>query len=367
MHKNKTKEPLFHIAKRAALPWYLSWAIRIGAIVLALVACAALTVFLNHENPFQVYATMFRGAFSTPRRIWNLLQSLAMLLCVSLALTPAFKMRFWNIGGEGQVLIGGLATAACMICLGGKIPNALLILTMIVASMLAGAIWALIPAFFKAQYNTNETLFTLMMNYVAIQLVAYFVIRWEVPKGSGKIGIINQTTRAGWLPVLGEHDYLLNILIVLALTIFMSIYLKYSKHGYEISVVGESVNTARYIGINVKKVILRTMALSGAVCGIAGLLLVGGTDHTITTTTADNRGFTAIMVSWLAKFSPAYMILTSFLLVFLQKGADEISTVFMLDQSFSDIITGIILFFIIGSEFFINYELKFRRNRKEAA
>jgi len=290
-----------------------------------------------------------------------------MLLCVSLALTPAFKMRFWNIGGEGQVLIGGLATAACMICLGGKIPNALLILTMIVASMLAGAIWALIPAFFKAQYNTNETLFTLMMNYVAIQLVAYFVIRWEVPKGSGKIGIINQTTRAGWLPVLGEHDYLLNILIVLALTIFMSIYLKYSKHGYEISVVGESVNTARYIGINVKKVILRTMALSGAVCGIAGLLLVGGTDHTITTTTADNRGFTAIMVSWLAKFSPAYMILTSFLLVFLQKGADEISTVFMLDQSFSDIITGIILFFIIGSEFFINYELKFRRNRKEAA
>ena len=243
------------------------------------------------------------------------------------------------------MLIGGLATAACMICLGGKIPNALLILTMIVASMLAGAIWALIPAFFKAQYNTNETLFTLMMNYVAIQLVAYFVIRWEVPKGSGKIGIINQTTRAGWLPVLGEHDYLLNILIVLALTIFMSIYLKYSKHGYEISVVGESVNTARYIGINVKKVILRTMALSGAVCGIAGLLLVGGTDHTITTTTADNRGFTAIMVSWLAKFSPAYMILTSF----------------------SDIITGIILFFIIGSEFFINYELKFRRNRKEAA
>ena len=108
MHKNKTKEPLFHIAKRAALPWYLSWAIRIGAIVLALVACAALTVFLTHENPFQVYATMFRGAFSTPRRIWNLLQSLAMLLCVSLALTPAFKMRFWNIGGEGQVLIGGV-------------------------------------------------------------------------------------------------------------------------------------------------------------------------------------------------------------------------------------------------------------------
>ena len=358
MHKNKTKEPLFHIAKRAALPWYLSWAIRIGAIVLALVACAALTVFLTHENPFQVYATMFRGAFSTPRRIWNLLQSLAMLLCVSLALTPAFKMRFWNIGGEGQVLIGGLATAACMICLGGKIPNVLLILTMIVASMLAGAIWALIPAFFKAQYNTNETLFTLMMNYVAIQLVAYFVIRWEVPKGSGKIGIINQTTRAGWLPVLGEHDYLLNILIVLALTVFMSIYLKYSKHGYEISVVGESVNTARYIGINVKKVILRTMALSGALCGFAGFLAVSAVSHTLSTSTAGGRGFTAIIVAWLAKMNPFVMILISALLSFLDKGAVQIASDFGLNEYVSQIISGVILFFILGSEFFINYQVK---------
>ena len=289
------------------------------------------------------------------------------LLGTALALAPCFAMRFWNIGGEGQITMGAVAASFFALNYAGSIPSPLLLLLMGIFSILFGAAWAAIPASFKARWGTNETLFTLMMNYVAIQLEAYFVIRWEVPKGSGKIGIINQTTRAGWLPVLGEHDYLLNILIVLALTIFMSIYLKYSKHGYEISVVGESVNTARYIGINVKKVILRTMALSGAVCGIAGLLLVGGTDHTITTTTADNRGFTAIMVSWLAKFSPAYMILTSFLLVFLHMGADEISTVFMLDQSFSEIITGIILFFIIGSEFFINYELKFRRNRKEAA
>ena len=322
-------------------------------------------MFLTHENPLKVYATMFDGAFGTPRRIWNLLQSLAMLLCVSLAVTPAFKMRFWNIGGEGQVLIGGLATAACMICLGGKIPNALLIIVMIISSMLAGAVWALIPAIFKAKFNTNETLFTLMMNYVGIQLVSYFVMLWESPKGSGKIGIINQDNHEGWLPVIGEYEYLLNIIIVLAITIFMYVYLKYSKHGYEISVVGESQNTARYIGINVKKVIIRTMLLSGAICGIAGLLLVGGTNHTITTTTADNRGFTAIMVSWLAKFNPLYMILTSLLIVFLQRGANEISTVFNLNQSFSDIITGIILFFIIGSEFFINYDVKFRHSHKE--
>ncbi len=145
----------------------------------------------------------------------------------------------------------------------------------------------------------------------------------------------------------------------------MFVYLKYSKHGYEISVVGESENTARYIGLNVKKVIIRTMLLSGSICGIAGLLLVGGTNHTISTTIANNRGFTAIMVSWLAKFNPINMILTSFLLVFLEKGASEISTVFGLNQSFSDILTGIILFFIIGSEFFINYQLHFRNSHKE--
>lgn len=361
----KVHEPLFHIAKRAHISGGKAWLIRIGAVLAALIICAVVTMLLTGENPFSVYATMFEGAFGTGRKIWKLLQNLAMLLCVSLALTPAFKMRFWNIGGEGQVLIGGLATAACMILLGGKLPNGLLIIVMLVASILAGAIWALIPAIFKANFNTNETLFTLMMNYVAIQIVSYFCMYWENPKGSGKIGVINGNSMQGWLPTIGDYDYLLNILIVLVLTVAMYIYLKYSKHGYELSVVGESENTAKYIGINVKKVILRTMFVSGAVCGIAGFLLVGGTDHTISSSTAGNRGFTAIMVSWLAKFNPIYMILTSFLLVFLSAGASQISMVFNLNESFSDIITGIILFFIIGSEFFINYELKFKKANKE--
>lgn len=363
--KTKNHEPLFHVVKRDSIPKLNSWAIRIIAILLALIVSGILTMLLTGENPIQVYATMFEGAFGSERKVWKLLQNLAMLLCVSLALTPAFKMRFWNIGGEGQVLIGGLATTACMIMLGDKIPNFLLIIVMIVASIAAGAIWALIPAVFKARFNTNETLFTLMMNYVGIQLVSYFCMYWENPKGAGKIGIINRTTESGWLPTLGDKAYLLNILVVAVITVAMYVYLKFSKHGYEIAVVGESENTARYIGINVKKVILRTMALSGAVCGIAGLLLVAGTDHTISTTTADGRGFTAIMVSWLAKFNPFYMIVTSLLLVFLEAGADQISMIFGLNQSFSEIITGIILFFIIGSEFFINYQLKFRSSSKK--
>ena len=363
--ESKQRTPLFHIVKRKSLPWYQAWAIRAAAIVLALVVCAVVTTLLTGENPLQIYATIFRGAFGTPRKIWVLLQNIAILLCVSLAVTPAFRMRFWNVGGEGQLLMGGLATAACMICLGDKLPNGLLILLMVISAAAAGGIWGVIPAIFKAKWNTNETLFTLMMNYVATQLVAFFVIVWEVPKGAGQIGIINQNTEAGWLPWIFGQKYLLNILVVAILTGLVYIYLNYSKHGYEISVVGESERTARYVGINVSRVIIRTMLLSGALCGIAGLLLVGGTDHTITTTIGGGRGFTAVMVSWMAKFNPVIMIFTSFLLVFLERGAGEISTAFGLNHSFSDILTGIILFFIIGSEFFITYQLSFRKNGKK--
>lgn len=276
-------------------------------------------------------------------------------------------MHFWNIGGEGQVLIGALASAACMIYFGAGLPNWLLILVTALCAIAAGAFWGFIPALFKARFNTNETLFTLMMNYVATQLVAYFVIVWEVPKGSGKVGIINQATEAGWLPQIAGQKYLLNILVVAALTIFIFIYLKYSKHGYEIAVVGESERTAEYIGISVRRVIVRTMLLSGALCGITGFLLVSGTDHTITTTLAAGRGFTGVMVSWLSKFNPLWMILTSLFLVFFDRGASEISTQFALNQSFSDIITGIILFFIIGSEFFVSYRIQFRHKEPAAA
>ena len=361
------KQSLFHIAKRDALPWYKSFAIRGCAIVLALIVCAVVTMLMTGENPVSIYATIFKGAFGSARKTWVTFQNLAVLLGISLAVTPAFKMRFWNIGAEGQVLIGCLATAACMICLGDKLPNAVLILVSLIAALAAGGLWGFLPAFFKAKWNTNETLFTLMMNYIATQLAAFFIIVWEVPKGAGKIGIINQNTEAGWLPVVGGQKYLLVILVVAILTVFMYIYLNYSKHGYEIAVVGESQRTASYAGIKVERVIIRTMVLSGAVCGLMGLLLTAGTDHTLTTTIVGGRGFTAVMVSWMAKFNPIIMVFTSLLLVVLGRGASEISSTFGLNQSFSDILTGIILFFIIGSEFFITYQVSHRKSGKKEA
>ncbi len=354
---------MIHVVKRKEMPLAQSVAIRLGVIGVALVVCGIITAIATGLNPIGVYATMIQGSFGSPRKVWIMLQEVALLLCVSLALTPAFRMKFWNLGGEGQILAGGLASAACMILLGDKVPNAALIAIMFVASVAAGALWAAVPAFFKAKFNTNETLFTLMMNYVATQLVAFYVIVWENPKGSGTIGVINQQSSAGWLPTIAGNKHLLIVLLVALLTVGMYVYLNYSKQGYEISVVGESPSTARYVGIKVSKVIVRTLIISGALCGFAGMLLVGGSAHTLTTSIAAGRGFTAVMVAWLAKFNPLIMIGSSGLIEFMSHGASEIATTYGLNQSFGDILTGIILFFIIGTEFFITYRVVLSHNK----
>lgn len=366
------KEPFIRIAKRDSMVWWQSLLIRIVSVVLALVVCGGIIYMLIKVNPIEVYKSMVEGAFGQfkegykffNRRTWITIRDTMMLLCIAVGLAPAFKMRFWNIGAEGQILVGGIATAACMIYL-KDLPPVLLFLCMICSSLFAGALWSLLPAVFKAKWNTNETLFTLMMNYVAIQLTSFFVAMWENPYGSNTVGIINPNGHEGWFPAIFGQDYLLNVIFVMAITVGMFIYLKYSKQGYEISVVGDSENTARYAGINVKKVIIRTMLISGAICGLSGFVAVSGASHTISTSTAGGKGFTAIIVAWLAKFNTFTMILISLLLVFLDKGAIEIASKYDLNDYVASMITGIILFFILGSEFFINYRIIFRHKSKE--
>ena len=360
--KNATKrEPLVHLTKRAAMSAWVSVGIRAGAVVLAFLFCAVFVAAVTGCSPFRFFSLLVNGILGTERRIWTTLFDLAILLCISLALTPAFRMRFWNCGGQGQTLMGGLACAAVMFYLGPKLPLGLLFIVMTVASVAAGALWALVPAIFKAKWNTNETLFTLMMNYVAIQLVIFMTKIWA-GNGTTTMKVMDEYG----LPDIGNR-YLLRIIVVTVLTVLMHIYLNYSKHGYEISVVGESENTARYVGIDVKRVIIRTLLLSGAICGLAGLLLVGGGSHAINESTEGSRGFTAIMVSWLGKFNPLYMVLTSFLITFLNKGGSHVASMLGASDTVPQIITGIMLLFIIGSEFFIRYQVHFRtRNHKEA-
>ncbi len=355
---------MIQISKRGAVSRKRNIAIRLAAIVLAIIVCAVITMATTGTDPLAVFSAFINGSFGSERKLWIFLQDTAILLIISLAVTPAFKMHCWNLGAEGQVLAGAMAAAACMVLLGDTMSNGALIACMVIASVVTGALWAGIPAFFKAKFNTNETLFTLMMNYVATQIVAYFCVKWENPVGSCTIGVINAQNEAGWLPQLG-NKYLLVILVAVIMTVLIYFYLNYTKHGYEIAVVGESERTARYIGIKVPRVIVRTMLFSGAICGVAGLLLVGGIHHTVSTSLVGGQGFTAVMVSWLAAFNPIVMILTSALLIFMGSGANQLASSCGLNQSFGDILTGVIIFFIIGSEFFVQYKISFHKKSKE--
>ena len=350
---------LFHIVRREPPAWWQRMLIRIGAVLVALLISAVFLFAVTKMNPIDVYKAMFQGNFGSTRKIWTTARDTLTLLCFALALAPAFKMKFWNVGAEGQALIGGVITAGLMIAFGNKLSTPVMLLVMFGASALGGALWGLIPAVFKAFWKTNETLFTLMMNYIAIQITSYCVALWENPFGSNSVGVINQVTGGGWLPAVFGQNFGLNVIIILTLTVVMYFYLKKSKHGYEISVVGESENTARYSGISVKKVLIRTMLISGAICGIAGCMIVAGIDHTISTGTAGGRGFTAIIVCWMAGFNPFIMIPISFLLVFLNKGAAQVASSCGLNEYASNIVTAIILLCILGSEFFLNYRLLF--------
>ncbi len=360
------KEPLFHVVKRDDMPAWGAWLIRIATIIVAMILVGILSMILTEKSFGETYGIMFKGVFGRllegkTTMLWKYLQEIAILLCLALALTPAFKMKFWNCGAEGQALVGGLAAIFCMIEFGGKIPDLLLILIIAVSSIFAGAVWGVIPAIFKALFNTNETLFTLMMNYIAIQIVAYYVYI----EGGGS-NVINPVPY-GNFPAVGKNNYFVNIVIVAVITLLMYIYLKYSKQGYEISVVGESQNTARYIGINVKKVITRTMLISGALCGVTGMLLVAGKDHSINKDLVGGQGFTAILMSWLGQFNPFIIAIMTAIVVFLRIGVAKVADNAHLNSSYAEIMVGIVILMLVGCEFFIQYSIKFRQNSKEVA
>ena len=355
----RVKEPLIRITKRDNMPFWMRMCIRVGAVLIALlISDIFITASADGRGGFfEFFGSLFSGAFGTERRIWLLLQNTALLLLVALALVVAFKMKFWNLGGNGQVLMGCLAAAMVMVYSDGALPNGVLWLFMFLAAVAAGAVWALIPAVFKAFFNTNESLFTLMMNYIAMYLVAYFIVVWN-PGGTGAMAPMTEYAFTLGSGQAGKS--LLPIIVAVLVTAFIFCYLRFFKHGYEISVVGESKNTARYAGINVKKVVIRTLAFSGALCGLVGFLLVACINQMVSTTMDGNMGFTGIMVAWMGKFNPLIMAGVSFFIIFLSRGMAQVCTDFgFTSTSLSDIVVGLIYFFLIGCEFFIVYKVHF--------
>lgn len=349
-------EPVAHLVKRVDMDRKKAWLIRLIAFALSILACAIITTAITKRDMSFFFKNFFGGAFGTPRKVWSLFHETALLLLVALAVTPCFKMRFWNIGGEGQILMGALGCAVVINFMGGKSSDAGTIVLSLVVAMVFGALWSMIPAIFKARWNTNETLLTLMMNYIAVCLTEYF-IKSVASTGTGTLTFTN-----GIIGPISGNEFILKIIIAAVITILMYIYLRFSKHGYELTVVGESENTARYIGINSKKVIIRTLILCGIIAGITGFLLVSATNHELHSKyTVNGRGFTGVLISWLAKFNPFAMVLTSFLVVFVQNGAAEVSTYARLGSSFPSMLAGVFFFFIIASEFFINYKIMFNK------
>lgn len=383
------KEPLVRIAKRNDIKGYQKFFLTIICLLVAVAISILFLWVVGGKDPIQALLYIVEGSFKLNSKgevnllkIWPFLQEVTILLAIGLALIPAFKMKFWNIGATGQVLMGGLLTTACMIYLpswfGNDIPNVVILIVGAILAVVAGAIWGWIPAFFKAKFNTNETLFTLMLNYIASLLVLLCTDIWRGSNTS--LGLINSATELGWFPtitvegltygsqtILSNNAVLVPLCLTLLLVITTFVYIRYTKHGYEIQVVGGSIETARYSGINVSHVIRRTVALSGGLCGIIGFFLVSNFGHSISSTLDNGYGFTAIIVCWLSGFNPFLMILYSALIIFLTNGATNLSNV-SYSENLNQYSTQFIVFFIIISimlaTFFSNYRLLFRKNAK---
>lgn len=354
MAKTK-KERLIRISKRGNPSSILKLVTRLGAIGFSILFILIFLSSVSKSSFNQIWGYIGHGAFDTPTAFFK---EMFLLLGIAIGLSPAYKMKFWNIGGQGQVLIGGLLTTTMMIYMGNAgLKTPFIILVSLVMAILAGGLFAAIPAIAKVQLNANETLFTLMMNYIAIQLVAFTTHMWN-PWAA--FGLVNTETHAGYLPAVGKNEYGVIIIVGVLLMILMYAYMHYTKHGYELSVVGESINTAKYVGIKTKRVIIRTVFLSGAICGLMGFLYVAGVDHTISTGTSGGYGFTAIIVAWAAQFNPFLMAVISFLIVLFSTGAAGVSNAVPgLNQYVSSISVGVFLLFIIGCEFFVNYKINF--------
>ncbi len=351
------KEPLIRTAKRADLPRYQIYLLRAAALLLALVAGGLFILCLGH-NPLVIYATIIKGAFRSPMVIQATIKIMIPLFICSLGVTVAFKMRFWNIGAEGQLIMGAVF-ASYFALFHSDWPHWVLIIVMIIAGFAGGGLFGLIPAYFNAKWGTNETLFTLMLNYIALNIIC--LLRdtvWADPKSPGfpKIARFAQNSQLDKL-----FGVQMGWIFGLILLIFVFVYLKYTKHGYEISVVGNSHGTAKYAGMNVKKIILRTMFLSGGICGIAGMAQATGSDMTLATGVAGGVGFTAIIVAWLAQLNPWGILLVSFLFSVLEKGSTVIQSEYGLSADCADVLQGIILFCVLASEFFLRYQFVLRK------
>ena len=359
--KRNFRFPLY-VTKKIGLPAWKYWLIRIVGILGAFLLAGIVCTVLKPGTFGLFFSELFRGCFDFTdiTTIIELLVLTSLLLLIALALTPAFKMKFWNIGAEGQILISCLVSAGIAKFAPSDLPNIVILIMACGGAMVAGIVWSVIPAIFKAFFNTNETLFSLMMNYIATVLGGLAVSVW-IKSGSQSFGLLKQGI---FSEIMGSTG---TLTIVFAILVFILVffYIKKSIHGYEVTVVGESVNTARYVGINVKKVIIRTMIFTGAIMGLIGFLIVCAINQTFNDSIVGGKGFTGVLIAWLGHFEPGEIALFSFLAAVMEQGTTTAaSAISMSSFLFSSICTGIFFFVIIACEFFSSYQIKAHHNKE---
>jgi simple sugar transport system permease protein len=351
------------ITKRDNLPRSKEILITVMAVVLSIVITGIILLIFG-LNPFNVFKEIILGSLGTSLRLKQTIVKAIPLIITSMGIIVAFKMKFWNIGAEGQITMGALGASWVALNMSPDTPKALMIVLMIVAAAICGGIWAFIPAFFKAKLGTNETIFTLMMNYVAIKFVTYLQYGpWKDPSQSGFPRIARFTDNAV-LPSLGGV-HIGWILAILA-TIFVFFFINHTKLGYEINVVGESVETARYAGMNISKIIIIAMLVSGGLCGITGMIQVSAVEKSLIYGIAGGYGFTAIITAWLSKLNAGYCLIICFVFAVLIQGGQYIQIALGVSSAVADVVEGLLLFLILGSEFFMRYKIHVGKNKEVA-
>ncbi len=356
---------MMKISKRAELPRKQEMIIRAVAIVFSLV-CAGLVILILGYNPLLVFREIVLGAVGTEMRIQQTIVKAIPLIITSLGILVAFKMKFWNIGGEGQIMMGAFG-ASLIALFGPAMPKPLMLLAMAVTAMVFGGLWAFIPAFFKAKFGTNETIFTLMLNYIAIKWVTYLQYGpWKDPASQGFPKIANFEPNAVLPSLFGVHiGWIISIILVVLVYIFIN----HTKKGFEITVVGESLETARYAGMNIKSIIITAMLISGGLCGLTGMIQASAIERTLTSALSGGYGFTAIITTWLGRLSAPVILVVCIAFAILLQGGAYLQIALSVPSAVAEMIQGIILFFVLGSEFFLQYRLSLyhKTGKKEVA
>ncbi len=357
----------FHIVKRENLPLWARACFYLGAVVLALLIGAAILFAIGVDPIAYYYQMATLGTVDNPiayKTFMNYIKEFLPLVLTSVALSLAFKMRFWNIGGEGQFIMGALTAGFVALWWGPSLPAPVTLILMCVGAMLVAGLYGLLAGFLKVKFGTNETLLTLMLNYVALYLLLFFgetKADWNLflQEGSAR-PVFESFAGIASFPMIPIGDkFQLNICVIFTFLIGAAIfiYLKYTKHGYEINVVGDSARTASYAGMKVNRIVLRTVFLSAALIGLAAAFKVGSAG-VLSTAITDDVGWTGIIVAWLAQLNTAVIFVVSALICVLQYGSTVAAATFsQVDSSFANMLQGVILFLVLTADFFIRFRI----------